>query len=257
MMSSRRMHWRRAGLGWTLGMLCALSAGGMQAQMDAPARSQYGEMEHVGGEVASVDGAKLTVKTENDKMVQIVTTTNTRIMRGRGNAVKLADLKVGDGVVAIGNLDGPSGTMHAAMVFATDAKDLKALKENLGKTYIAGKVTAINPDNATMTIERPDHVVQTIGLDESTSFRKVRGGGGAGGNPDTAMRSPGAGGMPEAGGGAGESITLGDIQVGDRVRGTGALKSGVFVPARLIVLPAESGQMGHHRPTAAGTAGPG
>jgi hypothetical protein len=249
MMSSGRMLWRRAGLGLALGVLSAVGAGTMRAQQDRPDRSQYEGMEHTGGEVVSVDGMKLTVKTEDDKVVQIVTTTNTRVMRGRGNAVKLADLKVGDGVMAVGNLDGPNGTMHAAMVFATDAKDLKALKENLGKTYIAGKVTAIDSGNLTITIERPDHVAQTIGLDDSTSFRKIRGGGAAAG-------APGAGGMPEAGGGAGESITLSDIQVGDRVRGTGALKNGVFVPAQLIVLPAEMGQGGHHRPAPAGAAGP-
>jgi len=205
-------------------------------------------MEHIGGEVVSVNGATLTVKTEDDKMVQIVTTTNTRIMRGRGNTVKLADLKAGDGVMAVGNLDGPGGTMHAAMVFATDAAQVKALKENLGKTYIAGKVTAIDAENAKMTIERPDHVMQTIGLDETTSFRKVRGRGLGSGAPGTAP-APGAGGVPEAGGSTDESITLADIQVGDRVRGTGAMKSGVFVPVQLIVLPADAGQ-GHHRPAA-------
>ena len=252
MMNTRMMRCRRAALAVTLGTLCGLSAGTMRAQQGPPDRSQYANMEHIGGEVAAVDGATLTVKTEDDKTMKIVTTTNTRITRGRGNAVKLADLKVGDGVLAIGNLDGPNGTMHAAMVFATDAAQVKAMKENLGKTYIAGKVTAIDTGNATMTIERPDHVVQTIGLDETTSFRKMRGGPGGGMGSGAA---PGAAGTTApAGGASGESITLAEIQVGDRVRGTGALKAGVFVPAQLIVLPADAGQ-GRHR-AAAGAAGP-
>jgi hypothetical protein len=230
----------QAGLTAALGLTIALGAGTARAQQDRPDRSQYAGMEHIGGEVAAVNGMNLTVKTEDDKMVQIVTTTNTRVMRGRGNAVKIGDLKVGDGVMAIGNLDGPNGTMHAAMVFATDAAQLKAMKENLGKTYIAGKVTAIDTGNATITIERPDHVVQTIGLDETTSFRKVHGRGVGSG-------APGAGGPPEPGAVAGESITLADIQVGDRVTGQGALKSGVFVPLQLTVLPQDLGQGGHHR----------
>jgi len=234
------MQYVQAGLTAALGLTLALGATTARAQQDQPSRSQYAGMEHIGGEVAAVNGMNLTVKTEDDKMVQIVTTTNTRVMRGRGNAVKIGDLKVGDGVMAIGNLDGPNGTMHAAMVFATDAAQLKAMKENLGKTYIAGKVTAIDTGNATITIERPDHVVQTIGLDETTSFRKVHGRGVGSG-------APGAGGPPEPGAVAGESITLADIQVGDRVTGQGALKSGVFVPLQLTVLPQDMGQGGHHR----------
>jgi len=234
------MQYVQAGLTAALGLSLALGATTARAQQDRPDRSQYAGMEHIGGEVASVNGMTLTVKTENDKMVEIATTTNTRVMRGHGNAVKIGDLKVGDGVMAIGNLDGPNGTMHAAMVFATDAAQLKAMKENLGKTYIAGKVTAIDTGNATITIERPDHVMQTIGLDETTSFRKVHGRGVGSG-------APGAGGSPEPGAAAGESITLADIQVGDRVTGQGALKSGVFVPLQLTVLPPDTGQVGHHR----------
>jgi predicted RNA-binding protein len=161
--------------------------------------------------------------------VQVVTTDNTRIMKGRGGSggvVKLADLKVGDGVMAAGNLDAPNKTLHAAVLFATDAAEVKRLRDNLGKTYIVGKVTAIDLDNAKMTIERPDKVSQTISFDETTSFR--RGGRGGGGN----YGSAGAAAPVDSG----ESITLADIKVGDNVRGTGALKAGVFVPTQLVVM---------------------
>lgn len=238
MNSTRTMQCVQAGLSAALGLTLALGATNARAQQEQPARSQYAGMEHIGGEVASVNGMTLTVKTEDDKLVHIVTTTNTRVMRGRGNAVKVGDLKVGDGVMAIGNLDGPGGTMHAAMVFATDASQLKAMRENLGKTYIAGKVTAIDTGSATITVERPDHVVQTIGLDETTSFRKAHGRGTSAGQ--------GTASTPEPGAASGESITLADIQVGDRVTGQGTLKSGVFVPAQLTVLPPDTGQVGHH-----------
>jgi hypothetical protein len=164
-------------------------------------------------------------------------------MRSRSTA-KVADLKVGDMLMAIGNLDGPGGTMHAAGVFATDAEQAKALRENLGKTYITGKVTAIDMTNATLTIERPDHVSQTIGLDETTSFRR----GERLGNPVAS----GAGANGQAADSAStESITLADIKIGDNVHGTGALKAGVFVPAQLTILPPGAGQ--RHRAAAAGT----
>ena len=191
-------------------------------------RGAFAGMQRVAGEVTAVAGSTLTVKIEDGATMQIVTTDNTRVMKGRGVTVKVAELKVGDGVMAAGMLDAPKKTLHAAMVFATDAAQVKAMKENLGKTYIVGKVTAIDMDNATMTVERPDHVAQTIGFDETTSFR--RGGRGVAGGFGTSAAQSAA---PEAGG---ESITLADIKVGENVRGTGSVKGGRFVPTELVVM---------------------
>jgi len=88
-------------------------------------------------------------------------------------------------------------------------------------------VTAIDLDDAKMTIERQDHVSQTIAFDETTSFRRGRGGVGAAGR---------AGGAPQADAQAEtESITLADIKVGDNVMGRGVVKSGTFVPTQLTV----------------------
>jgi hypothetical protein len=205
-------------------------------QGEPQGRGAFAGMQRVAGEVTAVAGSTLTVKTEDGATMQIVTTDNTRVMKGRGVTVKVAELKVGDGVMAAGMLDAPNKTLHAAIVFATDAAQVKEMKENLGKTYIVGRVTAIDMDNATMTVERPDHVAQTIGFDETTSFRRGGRGGpggfggavglGAGGAPQVRA-------APEAGG---ESITLADIKVGENVRGTGAVKGGRFVPTELVVM---------------------
>jgi hypothetical protein len=213
------------------GAVRAQDAGGMQ-QGDRPGRGAFAGMQRVTGEVTAVSGATLSVKTEDGAAMQVVTTNNTRVMKGRGVTVKVADLKVGDGLMAAGMLDAPNKTLHAAFVFATDAAQVQAMKENLGKTYIVGRVTAIDMDNAKMTVERPDHVAQTIGFDETTSFRRGgRGGGrmGAGGGAD------GAGAAPTPGTG-GESITLADIKVGEMVRGMGSVKGGTFVPSELVVM---------------------
>jgi hypothetical protein len=223
-------------VGMMLGGVAAVRAqntGGQDAGAQQGGRGQYAGMQRVAGEVTAVSGATLTVKTEDGATMQIVTTDNTRVMKGRGVTAKVADLKVGDGVTAAGILDAPNKTLHAAIVFAMDAAQVKEMKENLGKTYIVGRVTAIDLDNAKMTVERPDHVAQTIGFDETTSFRK--GGRGA--------RMGGAAGGGAAGGGAGaggeqggESITLADIKVGENVRGTGSVKGGIFVPTELVVI---------------------
>ena len=192
-------------------------------------RAQFAGMQRVMGEVTAVNGANLTIKTEDGSSFQVTTTDNTRVMKGRGVSVKVADLKVGDGLMAMGNLDAPNKTMHAAMVVAQDAADMKKMRENLGKTYIIGKVTAIDADDAKMTVMRSDGVSQTIGFDETTSFKRgrvMRGGSGGFGGGDASGSAP----APSA-----ESITLADIKVGDQVGGQGSLKNGVFVPAVLTV----------------------
>ncbi len=203
---------------------------GQDRQGEQFGRGAIAGMQRVTGEVTGVAGNTLTVKTEDGAKMRVVTTENTRVMKGRGVTVKVADLKVGDGVMAAGMLDAPNKTLHAAIVFATDAAQMRAMKANLGKTYIMGRVTAIDMENATMTVERPDHVSQTIGFDETTSFRR----GGRG------MRVGGGGAIPGSPAAApeedGESITLADIKVGDRVRGRGAVKNGTFVPALLVVM---------------------
>ena len=226
-------------------MLPALSARAQEPgeQMVGPGggRGQFAGMQRVVGEVTAISGSTLTVKGEDGATFQVVTTDNTRVMKGRGVTVKVADLKVGDGLMAVGNLDTPNKTLHAAMVMAQDAADVKKARENLGKTYIMGKVTAIDADNAKMTVKRPDGVEQTIGFDETTSFKRGRigrgGGMGMGGGGEAA-----AAGAPAA---TAESITLADIKVGDNVGGQGSLKGGVFVPTLLTVAtPGQGRQRG-------------
>lgn len=233
--------------------LVVCSAPAQEPGEQAVPRGQFAGMQRVGGEVTGVNGSTLTVKTEEGTTMQIVTTDNTRVMKGRGVTVKVSELKVGDAVVAAGNLDAPNKTLHAAMVFATDATQLKALRDNLGKTYITGKVTAIDLDDAKMTLERPDHVVQTIAFDETTSFKRGRGMRGGG------MGIGSGGGQVDGGTDSGESITLADIKVGDNVVGQGLVKNGTFVPTQLLVsTPGQGGRRRSGTGTApGGAAGPG
>jgi hypothetical protein len=210
--------------------VCTAQEPGQQA---AGGRAGFQGMQRVSGEITAVNGDTITVKTEDGSTAKIATTTNTRIMKGQGGMpAKAADLKPGDGVMGAGNMDEANKTLHAVFVVATDAETLKKLRENLGKTYISGKVTAVDADNATMTVLRTDNVSQTIGFDETTSFRRGRGGrGGAAGMLGGGMPAGGqAGGQP-----SGESITLADVKVGDQIVGQGAVKKGVFVPSQLMV----------------------
>lgn len=216
-------------------------------------RGQFAGMQRVSGEVTAVAGANVTLKSEDGSAVTVVTTENTRVMKGRGNTVKVGDIKPGDGLMAAGNMDAPNKTLHAALVFVVDAAQVKAERESFGKTHISGRVTAIDADNAKMTIERPDHVSQTIGFDETTSFRRGRMGrmGGMGFGGGGAAAGAGA---PAAD--AGESITLADIKVGDMVAGPGAVKGGTFVPTQLTVMtPGQGRRRGGEGAGASGAGG--
>jgi hypothetical protein len=245
---------------WSMGLAGMLLAGGpavaQQGQDDNGAYSMGAQGRMVRGTITATAGDKLTLKTEEGETFQVVTTTNTRLMKDR-QPVKMADVHVGDGAGAMGVIDAPTKTIHAVALMVVDAAQVKKLREDMGKTYISGKVIAI--DDLELTIKRQDGVTQKIAVDEGTSFK--RGGRGAGammrgdGSQSVGMGSePGGAGAPGGfGGPGGESITLADIKVGDMVVGPGALKAGVFVPTQLAVMDAAA--MGRRRRQTEGASG--
>ena len=162
-----------------------------------------------GGTIAEIKPDGFTLKQMDGKIVTVKVTSETRFRKDRQDA-KFADFKPGDMVMVGGE---PAGTdsWTARFVatrtggFGGGEGGMQALREGMGKQFIAGEVKAI--DGTKLTIARPDGQAQTIEVDENTSFRKAR-----------------------------ESITLPDIKVGDHVFGRGAVNSaGVFVPATLNV----------------------
>ena len=247
------MRWRQERFAWmavVLGVLLAGAAHGMRAQASGgepgerqgmPAGSRM-----VRGTVTSSAADGITLKTEGGDVYKVAISPNTRVMKDR-QAVKLTDIKAGDGVGAMGVMDPPTKTLHALFVTVVDAEQIKKAEADLGKTYILGKVEAM--DELKLTIKRPDGVSQTIAVDEGTSFRKGgRGGMGmmmtmGGGAGEGAEQRPQRQGGGE--GANGESITLADVKVGDSVVGRGAVKGGVFVPTELRVM--EPGQRGRRR----------
>jgi hypothetical protein len=277
--------------GWTAKLLLIVAAVALptialaQDEQDGP---RQGGMAFAGGQmvrgtVTATSADHLTVKTEAGEVYQVALSTNTRLTKER-QPVKAADIKVGDGVGAMGVLDAPTKTVHAVFVGVIDAEQVKKARENMGKTYITGKVTAIDMDALKLTVMRPDGVSQVIGVDEQTSFKRggrgmaamasgsgvidMDGGGGGGrrgigagagtsegaGTPAGSGTSAGAG--PGAGsGGGGESITFADVKVGDTVAGRGALKNGLFMPTELGVM--DPAAMGQRRRRGADGIGPG
>ena len=122
--------------------------------------------------------------------------------------LKPADIKAGDVISVMGDTDAASKSVNATAIAQVDPERVKQMREmeaNFGKTWLQGKVTAINETTITLT-GTLDNAPHTVVADENTTFRKRR-----------------------------DPVTLADIQVGDIIRADGALKNGVFVAASVNV----------------------
>jgi hypothetical protein len=201
----------------------------------------------VRGTVTAVAADQLTVKTDEGDVYKVAVSENTRVMKDR-QPIKVAEIKAGDGVGAMGVLDAPTKTVHAVFVAVIDAEQVKKAREGLGKVYITGRITAIDMDNARLTVMRPDHVSQVIQADEGTSFRR-------GGRREQAAMSGAPMAVP-TGNESAESITLADVKVGDMVMGRGALKNGMFVPTELRIADATARGQGRRHGASAAEAAP-
>jgi Domain of unknown function (DUF5666) len=209
------------------------------------------------GTVTEVAADHYTVKTDAGEAYTVHFSANTRIFkmptfargegggRGRGDGagqgmgqdtspgmgrgmggnppqeLKASDIKVGDIIEARGPVDSTAKSVGAMAVVQVDperAKQIREMQANYGKTWLLGKVTAIDGVKVTLT-GAVDNAPHSFVADENTTFRRRR-----------------------------DPITLADIQVGDTVRVDGTVKDGVFTAASV-------GMMG--RTPGEGPAGPG
>jgi hypothetical protein len=181
------------------------------------------------GTVTEVAADHYIIKTDAGESYTVHFSANTRIMKqpaggggargegggsGRGEGggggyggnppqtLKPTDIKVGDAVMAAGDVDAQAKSVGAMMIMQIDperAKQMREMQANYGKTWLMGKVTAIDGVKVTLT-GSVDNAPHTFVADENTTFRKRR-----------------------------DPITLADIQVGDNVRVDGAVKDGNFL----------------------------
>jgi hypothetical protein len=172
------------------------------------------------GAVTAITGNEITIKDEQGQVYKVETGPNTRFRKER-EEIKVSDIHVGDTIVAGGNLDDQAKTVGAMFVMVLSpeqAAQAEKMRAEFGKTWTAGKITAIK--DLTVTVERPDKVIQTIAVDENTTFHK-----GARGNAT--------------------DITFPDIKVGDMVNVRGAVQGGNFLATNLTVMePREGGGQG-------------
>ncbi len=197
-------------LAYFLAISCIASAqtAGVAASPQAPGQREEWSAPGVAGTISKISGDTVVLKTFEDRSVTVKMTDQTRFRKDRQPA-KLSDFKVGDSVMVRGEKNGED-TITAAMLMTRSGTGMlggltrEQMREKMGKEIIAGELKGI--DGLKLTILRVDGETQTIAVDENTSFRK-----------------------------RGESVTLADLNPGDRVFGRGQIKDGVFVPSILNV----------------------
>jgi hypothetical protein len=179
------------------------------------------------GTVTEVAPDHFTIKTDAGELYTIHYSVNTRIMKGGGGqrrgqgsndneppanpptAIKASDIKVGDAIGASGEIDANAKSVGAVAIFQIDperAKQMREMQANYGKTWVMGRVTAINDVKVTLQ-GGPDNATHTFVADENTTFRKRR-----------------------------DPVTLADIQVGDMIRAEGSVKNGAFLATAVSVI---------------------
>jgi len=180
------------------------------------------------GTVTAITPEHFTVRNENGEIYTVYYSVNTRIMKSNGGSfrrgqdgefepptdpptpIKATDIKVGDAIGATGEMDVRAKSVGAIVIMQIGperARQMREMQANFGKTWLMGKVTAIN--EAKVTLQGPDNVMHSFVADENTSFRKRR-----------------------------EPITLADIQIGDMVRTEGSIRNGAFLATSVAVMVA-------------------
>jgi len=129
--------------------------------------------------------------------------------------MKISEVKVGDYVTTVGEIPPGEGIINASMISRLDperVKEMKARDADFGKTWLSGKVTAVEGTKITLT-GTVDNAPHTFVVDDNTSFMVRR-----------------------------QPATLADVHVDGNVRVEGAVKDGVFGAKTVTVMGA--GRMG-------------
>jgi Domain of unknown function (DUF5666) len=137
---------------------------------------------------------------------------------GGGNPpqqIKPTDIKMGDAINVMGDVDATAKSVAANRIAQLDpavVEQMRAMEANFGKTWLMGKVTAIDGTKITLTgsLDKAPH---SVVADENTAFRKRR-----------------------------DPVTLADIQIGDTVRADGAVKDGIFTATNVNVFGGQGGE---------------
>lgn len=161
------------------------------------------------GTVTAVEADGFTVKTADGEAWKVTVGPNTRLMHDHDPG-SMKVVKAGYGIGAFGQADASApNTLHAVFASYETPAEVKARMAEFGKTWIGGKVTAVDGMKITVTVQQPGAsapTTSTMSVDETTTFKKGR-----------------------------EEVTLADVKPGDYVMGRGGIKNGAFIPTVLTI----------------------
>lgn len=116
------------------------------------------------GDVSSVVGKTVTLVQKNGSTVDLTTTEVTKFTKA-GRKIRLADVKEGDRIVALGGLSADGTFLTKAII--VKAKVLKVLE----KQPVFGSIAKIGPDS--FSLENPNQPnLGEVGVTSQTLFRK-------------------------------------------------------------------------------------
>lgn len=202
--------------------LALLLTSAASAQDDTTGWPGFNDSNTVRGTVTASGTNTFTIRTDDGVTYKVLYSVNSRVMANRGQA-KPADIHTGDMLIATGNVDPAAKTVGAAVLIGIDAEEVKKARAGLGKTWTAGKITAVElGDEPRITLDRLDGLKQTFAVDENTSFKHRH-----------------------------ESITLADIKAGESLRADGHLSGKTFLATNVYLFKA--GEHGDSDPSSAGS----
>ncbi len=197
-------------------IVLARPLGAQEDQSDQAAQivQLFGEGNGVNGIVTASSASDFIIRTAEGESYKVFYGPNTRLMKER-QPIGASDVHPGDELIALGQLDNKAKTLGAVFIFDADAAQVSKARAGFGKSWTAGKVTAIH--DLRITIDpvmgsAGSKQTQVIAVDENTSFRE-----------------------------RGQSVTLGDIKVGDFINAQGALHNKIFVASVLRVMGPAAG----------------
>ena len=174
----------------------------------------FGQGSGVHGVVTAASAGDFIIHTDDGESYKVFYSPNTHLMKQR-QPIASSDVHLGDELIALGQLDRKGKTIGAVFLFDVDAEQVRKARAGFGKSWTAGKVTAIHdlkimidPAMEATGAKQP----QMIAVDENTSFREHD-----------------------------ESVTLRDIKVGDFVNAEGALHNKIFLATVLRVMEPKTG----------------
>lgn len=170
---------------------------------DAPRGREGPQGERVMGTITSVGVGQLTIKKMDGTPLTVMVNDQTRLSEGRRQdqkSIQLEDLKAGDGVFVLGHA-GDNQQFNATIVHRVPAEMLQRFQANQGNRAF-GEIESIDGNQLKVRNRRGE---QTITVNDQTTFMKD-----------------------------GQSITLKDLKVGDRIFAVGQESGGQFVATRVM-----------------------